>query len=104
MHIKDIAHPKQTVWDVHQSTVVPELKVLPWHHFVDEFVSPCDLTAIFSPLYDAGSDSNHQIPEKQGYYHVSGCSPSLCNPTIHLQVIKSLVKFEFTFMFTCLYH
>lgn len=30
----------------------------------DELGSLCDLTAIFSSLYDAGSDSNHQIPEK----------------------------------------
>lgn len=30
----------------------------------DELASLCDLTAIFSSLYDAGSDSNHQTPGK----------------------------------------
>lgn len=29
-----------------------------------ELASLCDLTAIFSSLCDAGSDSNHQIPGK----------------------------------------
>lgn len=37
----------------------------------DELASLCDLTAIFSSLYDAGSDSNHQTPGKTEIWSVN---------------------------------
>lgn len=41
------------------------MKALPLDLVGDELASLCDPTAIFSSLYDAGSDSNHQIPKKK---------------------------------------
>lgn len=41
------------------------MKALPLDLVGGELASLCDLTAIFLSLYDAGSDSNHQIPRKK---------------------------------------
>lgn len=43
-------------------TVAPKTNVLPWDRLVDGRASPCDPTVISSPLCDAESDNNRQIP------------------------------------------
>lgn len=40
------------------------MQALPLDLVGDELASLCDPTATFLSLYDAGSDSNHQMPKK----------------------------------------
>lgn len=69
MFILPIKHePDQHPWTHSPTLVAPEINVLPWDLFRDGLVSLCDQTRISSPLCDAGSDNNHQIPEKTKRY------------------------------------
>lgn len=53
-----------------------------------ELASLCDLTAIFSSLYDAGSDSNHQIPGKTEIWSVNKKIPQPWRISLHHCEVK----------------